>query len=66
VEIHTDQDLADLEAAVEAHIREEERTLLNELRRTLSPSDRTALGRAFTAESRNYAAAVRSRIQPTQ
>ncbi|CAM3589180.1 glycerol kinase GlpK [Kibdelosporangium persicum] len=37
----------DLEDAVNAHIRDEERLLLNELRRSLSPSDRTALGRAF-------------------
>ncbi len=61
VDISLDQDILDLEAAVEAHIRDEERTLLNELRRSLSPSDRTALGRAFTAESRNYAAIVRTR-----
>lgn len=61
VDISLDQDILELEAAVEAHIRDEERTLLNELRRSLSPSDRTALGRAFTAESRNYAAIVRTR-----
>ena len=44
--------LAQLENTVDAHIRTEERTLLNELRRTLSTSDRTALGRAFVAERR--------------
>jgi len=44
--------LALLENTVDAHIRTEERTLLNELRRTLSTSDRTALGRAFVAERR--------------
>ncbi|ALG10304.1 glycerol kinase GlpK [Kibdelosporangium phytohabitans] len=55
--LHTDpaeglvpEDPDELERVVQAHIRDEERTLLNELRRTLSPSDRTALGRAFTAE----------------
>jgi glycerol kinase len=44
--------LISLENTVDAHIRSEERGLLNELRRTLSTSDRTALGRAFVAESR--------------
>ncbi|OXM53062.1 glycerol kinase GlpK [Amycolatopsis alba] len=42
--------LAALENSVDAHIRSEERGLLNELRRTLSTSDRTGLGRAFVAE----------------
>ncbi|MBE1574131.1 glycerol kinase GlpK [Amycolatopsis roodepoortensis] len=42
--------LAVLENSVDAHIRAEERGLLNELRRTLSTSDRTGLGRAFVAE----------------
>ncbi|MFJ8912508.1 glycerol kinase GlpK [Amycolatopsis sp. NPDC102389] len=42
--------LVALENSVDAHIRAEERGLLNELRRTLSTSDRTALGRAFVAE----------------
>ncbi|MFE5505498.1 glycerol kinase GlpK [Amycolatopsis japonica] len=42
--------LAALENSVDAHIRAEERGLLNELRRTLSTSDRTGLGRAFVAE----------------
>ncbi|ANN18403.1 glycerol kinase [Amycolatopsis orientalis] len=41
-----------LENSVDAHIRAEERGLLNELRRTMSTSDRTALGRAFAAERR--------------
>ncbi|WP_340685578.1 glycerol kinase GlpK [Amycolatopsis coloradensis] len=39
-----------LENSVDAHIRAEERGLLNDLRRTLSTSDRTGLGRAFVAE----------------
>ncbi|GAA4536059.1 glycerol kinase GlpK [Amycolatopsis samaneae] len=47
-----DEALIGLEAVVDAHIRGEERGLLNELRRTLSLSDRTALGRAFTGERR--------------
>ncbi|MFI7121132.1 glycerol kinase GlpK [Amycolatopsis sp. NPDC049868] len=42
--------LVALENSVDAHIRAEERGLLNELRRTLSTSDRTGLGRAFVAE----------------
>ncbi|MER7861564.1 glycerol kinase GlpK [Amycolatopsis japonica] len=42
--------LAALENSVDAHIRAEERGLLNEFRRTLSTSDRTGLGRAFVAE----------------
>jgi glycerol kinase len=41
-----------LENVVDAHIRGEERGLLNELRRTMSTSDRAALGRAFAAERR--------------
>jgi len=41
-----------MENVVDAHIRGEERGLLNELRRTLSTSDRTALGRTFAAERR--------------
>ncbi|ONI79995.1 glycerol kinase [Actinosynnema sp. ALI-1.44] len=56
----TDIDSDDLENAVLQHIREEESTLLNELRRTLSPSDRTALGRAFTAERGKHLSAQRS------
>ncbi len=41
-----------LENLVDAHVRGEERGLLNELRRTTSTSDRTGLGRAFVAERR--------------
>ncbi|GAB3144471.1 glycerol kinase GlpK [Amycolatopsis sp. NPDC004378] len=41
-----------LENVVDAHVRGEERGLLNELRRTMSTSDRTGLGRAFVAERR--------------
>ncbi|MFD9894471.1 glycerol kinase GlpK [Amycolatopsis sp. NPDC059027] len=47
-----DKALIGLESVVDAHVRGEERGLLNELRRTLSLSDRTALGRAFTGERR--------------
>ncbi len=39
-----------LETVVEDHIRAEERGLLNELRRTVSPAERLSLGRAFAAE----------------
>ncbi|MDQ0376037.1 glycerol kinase GlpK [Amycolatopsis thermophila] len=39
-----------LENAVDEHIRGEERGLLNELRRTVSPAERLGLGRAFAAE----------------
>ncbi|WIV55281.1 glycerol kinase GlpK [Amycolatopsis nalaikhensis] len=41
-----------LENVVDAHVRGEERGLLNELRRSMSTSDRTGLGRAFVAERR--------------
>ena len=41
-----------LENLVDAHVRGEERGLLNDLRRTMSTSDRTGLGRAFAAERR--------------
>jgi glycerol kinase len=41
-----------LENVVDTHVRGEERGLLNELRRTMSTSDRTGLGRAFAAERR--------------
>jgi glycerol kinase len=44
--------LLSLENLVDAHIRGEERGLLNDLRRTMSTSDRTGLGRAFAAERR--------------
>lgn len=39
-----------LENLVDTHVRGEERGLLNDLRATMSTSDRTALGRAFAAE----------------
>ncbi|MEV4319114.1 glycerol kinase GlpK [Actinocrispum sp. NPDC049592] len=45
-----DEALIHVETLVDTHIRTEERTLLNDLRHTLSTSDRTALGRAFTTE----------------
>ena len=41
-----------LENVVDGHVRGEERGLLNDLRRTMSTSDRTGLGRAFVAERR--------------
>nr|WP_042181711.1 glycerol kinase GlpK [Kibdelosporangium sp. MJ126-NF4]CTQ99283.1 Glycerol kinase (EC 2.7.1.30) [Kibdelosporangium sp. MJ126-NF4] len=59
-DIDMDMDMDDVENAVQAHIRDEESTLLNDLRRSLSSSDRTALGRAFTAERGKHLAAQRS------
>jgi glycerol kinase len=54
----SEQDLLDLEDAVGTHIRDEERSLLNELRRSLSSSDRVALGRAFAAERARHLASA--------
>jgi glycerol kinase len=54
----SEQDLMDLEDAVGTHIRDEERSLLNELRRSLSSSDRVALGRAFAAERGKHLASA--------
>ncbi|QKV72992.1 glycerol kinase GlpK [Amycolatopsis sp. Hca4] len=47
-----DKALLRLENVVDAHVRGEERGLLNDLRRGMSTSDRTGLGRAFVAERR--------------
>ncbi|OXM72527.1 MULTISPECIES: glycerol kinase GlpK [Amycolatopsis] len=50
VESGSEKALLRLESAVDDHIRAEERGLLNDLRRTVSPAERLSLGRAYAAE----------------